>query len=184
MEFKTTFERIDKMREALRHDFGPDAEGIIGEIDREIELQMQKDPLLVYAADLFYKAGIKLRQQRIEVARRLQSNGIAEHAQLLDARLWHGRVLDLFIAELKPGEKLTEVHWWKLVTTLRTRTYHELKAACRMVVETDTAQFERSFESDETRRAAEAAEAERANPRAPQYGRNLDFGPSGVRPRA
>ena len=111
----------------------------------------------------------------------MQSNGIAEHAQLLDARLWHGRVLDLFIAELKPGEKLTEVHWWKFVTTLRTRTYHELKAACRMVVETNDTQFERSFESDETRHAAEAAEAERANPRAPRYGRNLDL-PNGIRP--
>ena len=142
---------------------------------------MQKDPLLAYAGHL-YRAGIKLRQQRIDTARRLQSNGITEHAQTLDARMWHGRVLDLFIAELKPGEKLLEVYWWKLVTTLRTRTYHELKAACRMVVETNDTQFERSFESDETRRAAEAAEAERANPTAPQCGRNLDFGPSGIRP--
>ena len=110
-----------------------------------------------------------------------QSNGVQENLALLDARMWHGRVLDLFIAELKPGEKLLEVYWWKLVTTLRTRTYHELKAACRMVVETNDTQFERSFESDETRRAAEAAEAERANPTAPQCGRNTDF-PRGVRP--
>jgi hypothetical protein len=181
MEFESIPARIERMRQALRHDFGPDAENAIAQIDRDIEAQMQKDPLLAYASGLFYRAGIALRHQRIDVARRLQSNGIAEHAQTLDARLWHGRVLDLFIADLKPGEKLVEVHWWKLVTTLRTRTYHELKAACRMVVETNTAQFERSFESDETRRQAEAAEAERANPRAPQYGRNLDF-PNGVRP--
>ena len=51
-----------------------------------------------------------------------------------------------------------------------------------MGVETNDAQFERSFESDETRRPAEAAEAERANPSAPKYGRNFDFGPSGIRP--
>jgi hypothetical protein len=177
----TLFERIEKMRENLRHDFGPDAESTIAAIDREIELQLEKDPLLAHARDLFYRAGIRLRQQRIDVARRLQSNGIAEHASLLDARLWHGRILDLFIAELKPGEKLLEIHWWKLVTNLRTRTYHELKSACRMVVETNDTQFERSFESDETRRQAEAAEAERAKPTAPQYGRNLDF-PGGIRP--
>ena len=82
---------------------------------------MARDPFLMYAADLSLRqAGIALRHQRIDVARRLQSNGIAEHASLLDARLWHGRVLDLFIAELRtdvrPPERLVEVRWWELVT--------------------------------------------------------------------
>ena len=62
----------------------------------------------MYAGGLFYRAGIALRRARIDTARRLQSNGIAEHAQTLDARMWHGRVLDLFIAELKPGEKCSK----------------------------------------------------------------------------
>ena len=90
-------------------------------------------------------------------------------------------MVELFIAELKPGEKLLEVHWWKLVTTLRARSYAELKASCRMSVETSDVYFERNFDSDATRRAAEEAENLRLNPPAPQYGRNLDF-PNGVRP--
>ena len=61
----TVFERIEKMREALRHDFGPDAESTIAEIDRDLEAQMARDPFLMYAADLFYKAGIGLRRARM-----------------------------------------------------------------------------------------------------------------------
>jgi hypothetical protein len=181
MIFESFESWFEKRCASLRADFGDAAEPVIAQIERDTEAQRQRDPLRVFANDRFYRAAIELKLSQTDIARRLQSNGIVEHAQTLDARIWHGRVLDLFIAELKPGEKLIEVHWWKLVTTLRTRTYHELKAACRMVVETNDAQFERSFESDETRRAAEAAEAERANPRAPQYGRNLDF-PNGIRP--
>jgi hypothetical protein len=49
------------------------------------------------------------------------------------------------------------------------------------VNETNDTYFEKNFDSDATRRAAEAAEALRLNPPAPTYGRNLDF-PNGVRP--
>lgn len=181
MAFESIPARIEKMREALRHDFGPDCASHIAAIDRELELAIQRDPLLAYASDLFYKAGIALRHERMDVAAKLQSNGIKEHANELATRMWHGRILDLFVAELQPREKLLEVHWWRLVTTLRTRSYHELKAGCRTVTETNDAYFERNFESDATRHAAEAAEHERLYPTAPQYGRNLDF-PNGIRP--
>lgn len=182
MEFESIPVRIDKMRAALRADFGPDCESAIAQIDRDLEAQMQRDPLLTYASGLFYKATLALRQQRIDTARKLQSNGVKENLGLLDARHWSGRVLDFFIAELKPNEKLIAVDWWKLTTNLRVRTYHELKVGCREMSETNDSYFERNFESDATRRQAEAAEAERANPPAPLGGRNLDF-PNGIRPR-
>jgi hypothetical protein len=81
----------------------------------------------------------------------------------------------------KPGEKLLEVGWWKLVTTLRTVTYHELRARCRFVTETNDVFFERNFESDQTRRNAEAAENLQMNPPPLRYGRNLDFPDGGRR---
>lgn len=172
---------IAAMINSLSDEFDVDAASHVAALKKAALEDLQRDPRYQATATRVGQARIALRRVRIDVARKLQSNGVQENLALLDARLWHGRVLDLFIAELKPGEKLVEVHWWKLVTTLRTRTYHELKMACRMVVETNDAQFERNFESDETRRAAEAAEAERANPRAPMYGRNTDF-PGGIRP--
>ena len=94
MEFESIPARIEKMREALRHDFGPDAESDIREIDRAIESEIAKDPLLAYASNLFYKANIRLRQQRIEVARKLQSNGINENLYSLDILLWDSRLVD------------------------------------------------------------------------------------------
>jgi hypothetical protein len=65
---------------------------------------------------------------------------------------------------------------------VRARTRAELKAACRMVAESNDAMFERNFTRDDDIRAAEAIERERADPSAPRYGRNSDF-PNGVRAR-
>lgn len=183
MEFKTTLARIEEMRQNLRVEFEGDAESSIAEIDRAIELQMLKDPLYVFASELFYRAGIALRRQRIDVARKQQSNGIAENMNVLDARLYRGRLFDFLVGDLRPGEKLLEVGWWALKTNQRELTRAGLKAACRMSVETNDAAFERNFVSDANVRAAEAAERERANPPAAQYGRNTDF-PNGIRPRA
>jgi len=167
MEFETTFARIEKMREALRHDFGPDAESSIAEIDRDLELQMQKDPLLCHAADLFYKASIKLRQQRIDTARRLQSNGVEENRHALELLLWDSRLIDFFVTHLRPGEKLLAVTGFTLTTNMQVHTRAQIKTACRMTVEMNPAQFERSFVSDAQVREAEARQNQRENPIAP-----------------
>ena len=172
---------IAALIDTLTFDFGPDAQSHVAALRKQALDELRQEPRFQSIAGGVYRAGIALRRERMDVAAKLQSNGIKEHANELDARMWHGRILDLFTAELQPREKLLEVHWWRLVTTLRTRTYHELKAGCRMSVETNDAMFERNFDSDATRRAAEAAEHERLNPPPPQYGRNLDF-PNGGRP--
>ena len=181
MDIESPFERIARTRAAFKAKHGPAGDDLVAEIDRQLEARIVADPLFQFAALEFEKAERAMRIRAIEAAQKAADNGVTAALGALDARMWHGRILDLFISELKPGEKLLEVHWWKLVTTLRTRTYHELKAGCRMSVETNDAYFERNFDSDATRHAAEAAERERTNPPAPQYGRNLDF-PNGVRP--
>lgn len=183
---ESIFSRIDRMRAALRDEYGLDAENTIAQIDRDIELQLQKDPLLNYAADLFSRASIALRRQRIDVARKLASNGVQENLALLDARMYAGRTLDAFIAGLQPGEKLLPggegVGWWKLTTNQRTVSRAELKRQARTSAEIDDHLFEAHFEpSDAAVAHAESAEAERNNPTAPQYGRQLSY-PGGIRP--
>ena len=42
MEFESIPARIERMGEALRHDFGPDAESTIAAIDRELENQCKR----------------------------------------------------------------------------------------------------------------------------------------------
>ncbi len=167
--------------DSLTVEFGPDAASRVAERRKQALAELTQAPRFQSIAREVYKDRIALRQQRVDVARKAASNGVTENLGLLDERHWSGRVLDFFIAELKPNEKLIAVDWWKLTTNLRVRTYHELKAGCREMSESIDAYFERNFESDATRRAAEAAEAERANPPAPRYGRNLDF-PNGIRP--
>ena len=164
MGFETTFERIEKMRAALRADFGADCESAIAGIDRDLEAQIQKDPLLMYAGDLFYKANIALRQQRIDVARRLQSNGVNENRHALELFLWDSRLVDHFTADLRQGEKLVEVKGFALVTNMRTHSRDELKRACRQVSEMNDLQFARNFTPDAEVQAAEVRAAQRENP--------------------
>jgi hypothetical protein len=155
------------MREALRAECGPDADSAIAEIDRDIELQIQKDPLLNYAADLFSRATIALRRQRIDVARRLQSDGIAENRHALELFLWDSRLVDFFVADLKPGERLVEVKGFNLVTNHRVRSSDELKRACRQVSEMNDLQFQKTFTPDAEVQAAELRAAYREQPAAP-----------------
>ena len=105
---------IAALIDTLTFDFGPDAASHDAALRKQALDELRQDPRFRSIAAGVYKATLALRQQRIDVARKLQSNGVQEHLRLLDARMWHGRVLDLFIAELKPGEKLLEVGWWKL----------------------------------------------------------------------
>lgn len=167
MEFETTFARIDKMREALRHEYGPDCEGDIRDIDQKLEAEIAKDPLLAYASGLFYKATIRLRQRRIDVARKLQSNGVNENLRALDLFLWDSRLVDHFMAELRQGEKLIEIKAFALVTNMRTRSRDELKRACRQVSEMNDQKFEQNFTSDAAVHEAEARQNQRENPIAP-----------------
>jgi hypothetical protein len=167
MDFETIFSRIERMRAALRAEYGPDCESAIAQIDRDLEAQMQKDPLLMYASELFYKANIALRRQRIDTARRLQDSGIAQNRHALELFLWDSRLIDFFVADLRQGEKLVEVKGFALVTTMRTRSRSELKKACRMTVEMNDVAFEKNFTSDEAVREAEARAAYREQPLAP-----------------
>lgn len=164
---ESVFSRIEKMRSALRDEYGPDATTIIAEIDRDLEAQMAKDPLLMYAGDLFFKANIALRRQRIDTARRLQSNGIAENRGALELFLWDSRLVDFFVADLRQGEKLVEVKGFNLVTNMRVRSRSELKAACRQTSEMNDQQFQKTFTSDAEVQAAEARAAYREQPAAP-----------------
>jgi hypothetical protein len=156
MEFESIPARIEKMRETLRHNFGPDAESDIREIDRAIESEIAKDPLLAFASNLFYRAGIRLRQQRIEVARKLQSNGINENLYSLDILLWDSRLVDQLTVDFRPGEKLIEVKPFALITNQRTRSRDELKRACRQVSEMNDQMYEKNFTGDAAVREAEA----------------------------
>jgi hypothetical protein len=164
MEFETIFARIGKMRDALRAEFDVDAEGSIAEIDRAIESEIAKDPLLAYASNLFYKAGIALRHQRIDVARRLQSNGVTENMSALEYWLWDARLIDTFVANLRQGEKLVEVKGFTLTTNQRVHARAGLKTACRMTVEMNDANFARNFTSDEKVHEVEARHAQLENP--------------------
>jgi hypothetical protein len=164
---ESIFSRIDKMREALRAEYGPDAENIIAEIDRDLEAQLQKDPLLMHAGELFYKANIALRKQRIDTARRLRSDGIAENRGQLELFLWDSRLIDHFTADLRQGERLVQVTGFTLVTNMRTRSRDELKKACRMTVEMNSAAFEKNFTSDAMVHEAEARAAYREQAAAP-----------------
>ena len=110
MEFETIFARIDKMREALRHDFGPDAESSIAEIDRDLKPQIQKDPMLVLRGRSLlqsqHQAPASADRHRATVAeqwRRGKSTRARPPAL--------GQPLDrLFCdANLRPGEKLVEL---------------------------------------------------------------------------
>lgn len=163
----TLFERIEKMRASLRNEYGPDATTIIAEIDRDLEAQLQKDPLLMYAGDLFYKANIALRKQRIDLARKLQDNGIEQNRHALDLFLWDSRLIDFFVADLRQGEKLVEVKGFALVTTMRTRSRSELKKACRTTSEMNDQMFEKNFTSDEAVHEAEMRASYREQPAAP-----------------
>jgi len=167
MAFESIPARIEKMREALRHDFGPDAENIIAEIDRDLEAQMQKDPFLMYAGELFYKASIGLRRQRIDAARKLQSDGIAENRHALELFLWDSRLIDFFVADLRQGEKLVEVKGFALVTNMRVRSRAELKGACRQTSEMNDQQFQKTFTPDAEVQAAELRQSMRENPIVP-----------------
>ena len=167
MEFETTFARIEKMRAAWRDEYGPDAESTIAEIDRGLEAQLQKDPLLMYAGELFYKANLALRRQRIDTARRSQSNGVEANTEALTMLLWDSRLIDFFVADLRQSERLIKVGAFALETNLRIRTRSELRNACRQVSEMNTQQFERGFTSDAEVQAAEQRQAQREQPAAP-----------------
>lgn len=167
MALESTFKSIDRMRDAFRAEFDVDAENDIRDIDRAIESEIAKDPLLAFASNLFYRAGIRLRQQRIDTARRLQSNGVNENLHTLELYLWDPRLVDQFTADLRQGERLVEVKGFSLVTNHRARSRAEIKSACRMAVEMDSARFERNFTSDEKVREVEARLAEVSKPVAP-----------------
>lgn len=169
---ESLFERIERMRQELRDAFGPDCEAAIAQIDRELEAQIQRDPLLMLAGDLFYRATIALRQQRIDVARRLQSNGIEENRRTLAALLWDSRLIDFFVAGLQRDEKLVEVRGFELKTNQRSFTRDGLKRECRQVSELSDSMFARNFTSDAAVRAAEARLTQ-ANEPTPPGGRGM-----------
>lgn len=180
MEIESPFARIARIREQFLARF-PDGADLVLAADEKLAARIAADPLLVaYALDIS-QAEIAMRWRKIEADRKANDNGVKAAQGAFDARIWHPRIVDLLVAELKPNEKLVSVGWWKIETNLRTRTYHELKQGCRTVTETSDVFFERNFESDQTRRAAEEAENLRMNPPPLRYGRNTDF-PNGGRP--
>jgi hypothetical protein len=187
-DFKTQLDlahAIADIIDGLTFEFGPDAASHVAALQKlAIEL-MRQDPRYVAIADGVGRARIALRQQRVDVARKLQSNGVKENERTLNARMWtaggYQRGLDNWISEFQQNEKLIEVGWWELVTTRRTAVRAEIKALCRTVTETNNARFESTFISDAEIHAAENAEREREHPTVNQYGWNSDFGPRGIR---
>lgn len=157
----TVFDLIEKMRESLRAEFDVDAENDIRDIDRAIESEIAKNPLLAFASNLFYRAGIRLRQQRITLARKQQSDGFTELLPLLEQKFWDGRVLENLRAMRRPDERLLEVDYWVVVTSQRRITRSEAKAFGRMMSEANDAFYARQFVNDDRIREAEAAERSR-----------------------
>ena len=95
------------------------------------------------------KTRIALTHQRIDTARRLQSDGFSELPPLLEKRFWDGRVLENLRAMLRPGERVLEVHYFVVVTDRRRITRDEAKRFGRTVAETNDAFYARQFINDD-----------------------------------
>jgi hypothetical protein len=166
MEFETIFARIDKMRAALRAEFDVDAERSIAEIDRALEAEIAKDPLLAYASNLFYRAAIALRNQRIDVARKLQSNGVAENVEEMHGLAFNSHQIDALTRLMAPGERYLPGQSTPrgLRTSLRIYPRSELTAACRTSAQMNDAKFARGFPNEAEVAAAEERLAEANKP--------------------
>ena len=80
---------------SLSDEFDVDAASHVAALKKAALEDLQRDPRYQATATRVGQARIALRRARIDVARKLQSNGVQENLALLDARMWHGRVLDL-----------------------------------------------------------------------------------------
>jgi hypothetical protein len=153
--------------DSLMFEFGPDAAPRVAALRKQALADLTQDPRFQSIAREVYKDRLALRQQRIDVARKLQSNGVNENIRALDLLLWDSRLVDKFTADLRPSEKLIEVKGFALVTNMRTRTRDELKRACRQVSEVNDLMFERNFTPDAEVHAAEARQNRREQPISP-----------------
>lgn len=67
--------------DSLTFEFGPDAASRVAERRKQAVAELKQDARFQAIAWEVNKDRLALRQQRIEVARKLQSNGIKEHAR-------------------------------------------------------------------------------------------------------
>lgn len=68
--------------DSLTFEFGPDAAPRVAERRKQALAELKQDPRFQSIAREVYKDQLALRQQRIDVARQIQSNGIAENMRV------------------------------------------------------------------------------------------------------
>jgi hypothetical protein len=153
--------------DSLTFEFGPDAASHVAALRKQALEQLRQEPRFQAIAREVGQARIAVRQQRIALARKLQSDGIAENRDALDLFLWDSRLIDFFVAHLRPGEKLVAVTGFTLTTNMQVHTRAQIKTACRMNVEMNDAAFQKNFTSDEAVHEAEARAAYREQVAAP-----------------
>lgn len=150
--------------DTLPAEFDVDAASHVAQLQKQALEDARRDPRYQANATRVGQARIALRRQRIDTARRLQSDGIAENRQALELFLWDSRLVDFFVADLRQGERLVEVKGFALVTDMRVRSRDELKRACRQTSEMNDIQFQKTFTPDAEVQAAELRQSMRENP--------------------
>jgi|GEM_PF-5797314 len=167
MEIESRESKIKAVLEHLR------SKGVgedwIDKIVADINRRMDDDPLVAHARD---QATLALAAMRKAEAVKPQSNGVADRINALSFWLWDVRLIEHFVADLRPDERLINVKPFVLETNQRSRTRDELKQACRFVTELNDQMFERQFNSDQAVHELETQQAAQA--RAPMYGRQSD----------
>jgi hypothetical protein len=153
--------------DSLTVEFGPDAASRVAARRKQALAELTQDPRFQSIARETYKDRIALRQQRVDVARKLQSNGVTENLKGLGLLLWDSRLLDFFTANLRRDEKLVSYTGFKLVTNMREFTRDGLKRDCRQVSEMNDLMYAKNYTTDADVHAAEARANQRENPIVP-----------------
>ena len=104
--------------DSLTEDFVTDAASYVAALKKEALDDARRDPRYQANAERVGKARIALRHQRIKAARKIQTNGVEENRKALDLFLWDARLIDLFAADLRPGEKLVAATGFTLMTNM------------------------------------------------------------------
>jgi hypothetical protein len=133
--------------------------------------------------DDFDDALMKAVRDYHERQRKLAGDGVAALDSALSRFRYHGEEINGLRRLLRPGERAETVGWPSVKTSTRTISRSEMRDAARPTTWSNDASWARQFipiNQLAQMESEESAAAERAA--APlNHGKNLDFGPSGVR---
>ncbi len=133
--------------------------------------------------DDFDSALMKAARDYHEEQRKLGGDGIDELAGQSSAHRYNGLEIDGLRIVRQPGERVTAFAWLEAKTNRRTISRAEMRAAAQPTTWSNDASWTRQFSPLDQLATLEQEELKAAERAAapPTYGRNLDFGPTGVR---